>query len=802
MKVMFNHKLTVGVALILACFSFTAFFSLASSSVLADDIVDNVSIKVQVSCTMSGTGTNTHNATVNPGTYETNIGLTTFNVFCNDNEGFAIYAIGYTDDTEGKNVLTNSSAGSTYDIATGTGTSGNSQWAMKLATDSGATYPIALQNSFNNWHTVPNDYTLVAKRTADTDVGVDATGASFTSTYQVFASSDQPSGSYSGRVKYVMVHPNNTSSPVEEDQIAVVFESNGSTFSGGTLTNRVVYGGENCNTRYIGNTPLIVKSGNLADDGTRLSPFIYSDENDVYQVVTIDGADGILVEIDYGLRHNAMVIVAEGEWDGVGYLPPDGYDYIQMYGYSSVTWGADDNSSGTKTFIAEGDTVTIKVNSYDGGNYGAYAKVYPIYETQRNNTRKSLSCVINATPVEGSYTEVLNGNGAWFMQKHDDSILFPNEEAVFNYIDENQASLLGTTIYLRALNTYGVSFKGNNATTGTMNNYYEEILFADSALKVQMVAPNFYKAGYGFAGWSEDPNATPDNGAKIFGPNEKIPASDLNLGVGGREVPLYAVWIPSDGSLQNWSGCPGLRQGKIIALTDTRDNQTYSVAKLADGNCWMIENLRLGTTGSSESAKAQGFGGIFSGLANAESSNFNSSGNANSKYSTNDFTGNNLTYRIPRYNNVNTNSLGSTFSSFDANLYGYGNIYTWAAAMANTSDLTTAAASESANTSICPKGWRLPVGDMNNDSNNDFRVLTGYYNGSADFLFSYPNNFVAAGSFVNSGFNRRGWRAQYWSSTAVNGTNASSFEFYNGGSQSVVSTGKYAGLSIRCLIKN
>ena len=33
-------------------------------------------------------------------------------------------------------------------------------------------------------------------------------------------------------------------------------------------------------------------------------------------------------------------------------------------------------------------------------------------------------------------------------------------------------------------------------------------------------------------------------------------------------------------------------------LSDVRDNNTYTVRKLADGNCWMSENLRLngGTT--------------------------------------------------------------------------------------------------------------------------------------------------------------------------------------------------------------
>lgn len=49
----------------------------------------------------------------------------------------------------------------------------------------------------------------------------------------------------------------------------------------------------------------------------------------------------------------------------------------------------------------------------------------------------------------------------------------------------------------------------------------------------------------------------------------------------------------------------------VSALTDQRDDQTYAIAKLADGNCWMIENLRLdteATRGATNEALAQGYG--------------------------------------------------------------------------------------------------------------------------------------------------------------------------------------------------
>ncbi|MBR3246637.1 hypothetical protein IKF87_02010, partial [Candidatus Saccharibacteria bacterium] len=76
---------------------------LISSNSSADDSgVDNVSITIPVTCTMVGTGMNSHTATIENGTYRGDdvngigIGETTLKAYCNDTSGFSIYAIGYT----------------------------------------------------------------------------------------------------------------------------------------------------------------------------------------------------------------------------------------------------------------------------------------------------------------------------------------------------------------------------------------------------------------------------------------------------------------------------------------------------------------------------------------------------------------------------------------------------------------------------------------------------------------------------------------------------------------------------------
>ena len=361
-----------------------------------------------------------------------------------------------------------------------------------------------------------------------------------------------------------------------------------------------------------------------------------------------------------------------------------------------------------------------------------------------------------------------------------------------------------------------------------------------------LLASNFSRDGYGFAGWSD----TYDYSGNFYGPQETITTpSDMSDG-----LPLYAIWIQSAGSMQTsdaTSACNSLTAAtnghkslaSLTALTDERDGETYAVAKLADGNCWMIENMRLENTGidNTNGSLAQGYNASFAGLANPEAPWANNSTTANSLYSTDGSTdktipGYNQGYRFPRYNNVNTpttatdrpsnpTSNSATNSTTDASMYSYGNYYTWAAAIADTTDYTTDNQSVTS-TSICPIGWHLPKGgDKSNEANNDFwaLVVTGINGGTnpanydsstqpnytgtpegsdaSNALRAYPNNFVYSGSVNGGSVLNRGSYGYYWSSTARSSSLAYSLFFYS--SDVIPGTNryfKYYGWSIRCLV--
>ena len=461
----------------------------------------------------------------------------------------------------------------------------------------------------------------------------------------------------------------------------------------------------------------------------------------------------------------------------------------------------------SRTFYVYGDTVTFDFSpweSYDSNNsWGYYAKVYPLYKTSQAGAEVASVCAVNPTAVSGAYTTTTTWNGRWYLP--DLRTWLENENQLLEYLEQSNGIFDGNHINVYSYFPYKIYYDGNNATAGTMNGFYLSLDFPLNT--TTSAAPNFYRTNYGFAGWSEDQNATVNSGTRIFGPNETIAGSDLNFNSSTHETTLYAVWVPSAGNLQGWSGCPNLSQGEVTALTDTRDNNTYAVAKLADDKCWIIENLRLDAANSGDSSQAQGFGGVFSGLANSESSNFYGSTASNSKYSTSNITGSNQGFRFPRYNNSNTSSYTTDLSSTNANIYGYGNYYNWAAAKANTTNLTSKSASESANTSICPNGWKLPYGGSSGNGNTGggFYYLNYKINnnsnvtGSSYELRKYPNNFVYSGTINTSSIFDRGSASYYWSASAGDNYNS----YYLGFRAESVSSfdtayNKINGMAVRC----
>ena len=611
---------------------------ISSQSVFANgtDIIDEIGIEIPISCTMSGSGISTHNANIPNGTYQADIGSTTLHAFCNDNSGFAIYAAGYTGNEIGgtnSNKLVGASTSGNATIITGTATSaGNpdvSNWAMKLAIvqDSGdttSTNAFTIDNSFNTYRTVPNEYTKVAHKTAGTDMTTSTGGVKLTTTYAAYISKTQPADTYSGQVIYALVHPSNET-PVQSIP---------------------------CNSGYI-----------------------------------------------------------------------------------------------------------------------CYHPNTAIYE-------------------------------------------------------------------------------------GTMGDQ----TVSSSATSITLLASNYSKDGYGFAGWSNKYNyATNPNeeGIKFYGPQEDITfeAGQYDGESGTTNgLSLYAVWIKSQGDLQDhnkvselcgvgtnaltpatftkdendesiWSITADL--SSVSALTDTRDNQTYAVAKLTDGNCWMMENLRLDNTATltiTNTNNPLNDGTNVTLKHNyADTETYSTlSPSSNVAYDADTApegwcaTDSEACLDQSRLRTNNTTNRATNPTTNDNAMYGYGNYYNWYSATAGRGTYSVFG-NMNVEGDLCPAGWHLPIGTAYGEAGQLSNSLGGYKSneGAARSMNSstsptasimnqrfrhFPNNFLLSGQSDPTGIFDRGGLGAIWLATALNNNYTYNLFIYD----QLVYPGtagshKYIGRTVRCI---
>ena len=191
-------------------------------------------------------------------------------------------------------------------------------------------------------------------------------------------------------------------------------------------------------------------------------------------------------------------------------------------------------------------------------------------------------------------------------------------------------------------------------------------------------------------------------------------------------------------------------------LTDIRDNNTYTVSKLADGRCWMTQNLRI----------------VGKTLTPADS----------------DVTTN---YTIPASSLSGFNAYDTSNAYVDSD----GGFYNWYTATAGTG--TQSMSSGNTTVSICPKGWRLPTG---RDSNSEFQTLYNNYN-SSSALRSNPVNFTLSGGVNSSSHYGQGSNSYYWSSKVGSSTNAYYLRLNASSVYPAQNSNKYLGFSVRCIAR-
>ncbi|MBR2836921.1 InlB B-repeat-containing protein [Candidatus Saccharibacteria bacterium] len=356
---------------------------------------------------------------------------------------------------------------------------------------------------------------------------------------------------------------------------------------------------------------------------------------------------------------------------------------------------------------------------------------------------------------------------------------------------------------------------------------------------VTLWASNFRRDGYGFLGW----NTQKDGKGTMYGPNETLSNTEVNnLLSSGKQ--LYAIWLKASEqyTMQTFNdtvckttmtqvamnnGVATYTDSAFIALEDTRDGNVYAVARLADGNCWMIENLRLGnyrvdgTTATNVLTVNNTNNPTLSSLSMSTTSWCTDTNSTNGPGCMNQ-------------SNLNTNNTVYTvqqMSGTNQNIYSYGNYYNWYSATAGNGTYSSSTINNDTDGDLCPSNWILPSGGStartNYASTNNFWALgTGIMKGTANetpnsansgysqwtsgteamkIFRIYPNNFIYSGSWYSESKYDTGSGGRWWSRTTT--SNIYAFAMHINNNVNVYpgtnhDNYKTRGFTVRCLASN
>lgn len=216
--------------------------------------------------------------------------------------------------------------------------------------------------------------------------------------------------------------------------------------------------------------------------------------------------------------------------------------------------------------------------------------------------------------------------------------------------------------------------------------------------------------------------------------------------------------------------CASANNGDTKQLIDRRDNKAYWVAKLADGNCWMTQNLDLDLSTGTTLTPADT--NIPSNWTPRTSTTTTISGYGSD-------TG--------RSYDAGNQAYEGTYNASDPTTAHYlvGNYYQWSAATAGYTGTSQSTRS------ICPAGWTLP-------SQSQFQQLvnTGL---SRDNFMNAPYYLLRGGYLYGSSLYSAGEEGRYWSSTPSGSGYANYLYFASSDVNIWHLTERSYGFSARCV---
>ena len=213
-------------------------------------------------------------------------------------------------------------------------------------------------------------------------------------------------------------------------------------------------------------------------------------------------------------------------------------------------------------------------------------------------------------------------------------------------------------------------------------------------------------------------------------------------------------------------------------LIDERDGKVYYVNKLADGNCWMTQNLDYDDPASTRVTSVSGTNG----------------GPGTDWKNESDM----RQYWDPGEMVVSGAKLSTATSSTDKHLL-VGNYYSYSSATKGTGNGVTAAGAN-ASDSICPNGWQLPTSNSSNSGSFGKLQVAGSIGSTGSKLNEAPYYFQYGGYVLSGNLSNAGTFGYYWSSTASDVSKAYLLQFTSSSVSPSNNLNRYLGMSVRCLV--
>ncbi|MBR5647366.1 hypothetical protein IKW73_00265 [Candidatus Saccharibacteria bacterium] len=251
-----------------------------------------------------------------------------------------------------------------------------------------------------------------------------------------------------------------------------------------------------------------------------------------------------------------------------------------------------------------------------------------------------------------------------------------------------------------------------------------------------------------------------------------------------------------------------------LQVVDTRDNTIYTIGKLADNRCWLLDNLALdlldptvqsNISPSNTNADADSLTSLFSGNR-ANGNKYATAGIATwtSGYS----------YSVPMIYTASKDVTNPSDSIEEVRNSKFGIYYNYCAASAGNycygNDTSYGIGYDKPNTAIdteydiCPSGWRMPTSytydaTTRPDGGEYGAIITAYNDDVTNVRSALL--LPSSGYFSFDNGSLYDWNGYFWASTMYDVASTFHLYFSSSSVDSMYIQNRYAGHSVRCIAK-